>query len=310
MRGRWLIALVLPLALGVALVWSPAPEVESIQSPDSFSLPTEPRRTAPVKRSPVARPEGDVDDGSAAIRLCRLAALATSCRSGAAADASDERQDVAERADKDSIVVSLASLDLSGSGVCVEPLLEGKDVVRAWRAAAQAGNVAALRHYVSGNPFSIWSTLENVELLKRYKSEAIAMALAAASQGDLVMTLTLAEAYSKPISGPRSLLAQATGRDDGEALSLLLVADAALRARSDAEGELRAHVDGRVRQLEEMLSPERVLIAQQLAQSRIGTWELPPSSQIDVSLGAIRSTRLPDATLEGCERARTLTIEN
>ena len=52
------------------------------------------------------------------------------------------------------------------------PAFSPEDRVRYWRSAALGGNVAAMRHYAVGNAFRLNDTLDNLDGLRLYRSEA------------------------------------------------------------------------------------------------------------------------------------------
>ncbi len=73
--------------------------------------------------------------------------------------------------------------------------------MRYWRSAALGGNVAAMRHYAVGNAFRMNDTLDNLDALRVYRSEAEAIAQRAVAAGDLITAMTLANAYSRTGGG-------------------------------------------------------------------------------------------------------------
>lgn len=131
--------------------------------------------------------------------------------------------------------------------------------VRYWRAAAMAGNVAAQRHYAVGNAFLLDDSLENLDELRVYRSEAEAVAWRAVNAGDLPTTLALAQAYAPVQQSPRRyLLAQSVRPDGVKSLALLLLVQSRIRSASPPPSAMPGTpIAIAIQELEDVLQPEQ-----------------------------------------------------
>lgn len=137
------------------------------------------------------------------------------------------------------------------------PAFSPQDRVRYWRSAALGGNVAAMRHYAVGNAFRMNDTLDNLDALRVYRSEAEAIAQRAVAAGDLITAMTLASAYSPHRRGNRRyLLAQSVQPDAGRALALYLYVQQRAQAGTPLSEPMQRRMTGMIRTLEADLSPE------------------------------------------------------
>ncbi len=258
--GKWLLVL-LPAVLGLGW-WSgraslpathaTAVAASSVHTPPAAGLSAD---HGPARLPVVDAPLPDLSlplrdtwqrlkqraDGGDAKASCRLAAELEFCDQvrqrldaasamladheaiASSAGASGPEATAQERARRQAL--TNASEDVLGLSQHCEgvPAFTPQDRVRYWRAAALGGNVAAMRHYTVGNAFRLNETLENLDALRLYRSEAETIAKRAVAAGDLPTTLALAAAYSpQPRSGRRFYLAQVVEPDPARALALYL----------------------------------------------------------------------------------------
>lgn len=135
------------------------------------------------------------------------------------------------------------------------PAFSPEDRVRYWRSAALGGNVAAMRHYAVGNAFRLNDTLDNLDGLRLYRSEAETIAKRAVAAGDLPTTLALAAAYSpQPRNGRRFYLAQVVKPDAAKALALYLHVQDRLRDGPPLTPAAQSRMDATLRDLTSGLS--------------------------------------------------------
>ncbi|MDZ4811824.1 MAG: hypothetical protein SGI99_04320 [Pseudomonadota bacterium] len=97
--------------------------------------------------------------------------------------------------------------------------------IRDWRQAALQGHLNSMALNASGNVFRMRNTLSNLKDFEVYRHEAESLARRAALAGDSEALLALTRIYA-PLHDQMvsSLLAQATGADVVEELSMLLLA--------------------------------------------------------------------------------------
>lgn len=157
------------------------------------------------------------------------------------------------------------------------PPFPSQDRVRHWRNAALGGNIVAMRHYAVGNAFRLNDTLENLDGLRLYRSEAETIARRAAAAGDLPTTLALAAAYSpQPRNGRRFYLAQVVKPDPVQALALYLHVQDSLRDGPPLAQPAQARMEATLRDLESGLSPaSRSQARAQAARYEVNTPVLP-----------------------------------
>ncbi len=136
------------------------------------------------------------------------------------------------------------------------PVFSPQDRVRYWRNAALGGNVAAMRHYAVGNAFRMNDTLDNLDALRAYRSEAETLAQRAVDAGDLVTAMALASAYSPLRRGNRRyLLAQSVQPDAVRALALYLHVQQRIQADKAAPEPVRRRLASIIQTLQAELPP-------------------------------------------------------
>lgn len=127
-----------------------------------------------------------------------------------------------------------------------------------WRRAAQLGSRSAMRLWASGRAIQPNGILDALDELVAYRAEGPAMARQLVAEGDLAMTLALANATAPLSSRSMTLLGQAVEEDPALSLALFRRALAALEGAGDAPGaeRLRAQVAERVEVVSGLLPPE------------------------------------------------------
>lgn len=174
---------------------------------------------------------------------------------GAPANSADD--DAARQRDmRQAIAVSSERL-LEQSRQCEGvPVFSPQDRVRYWRNAALGGNIAAMRHYAVGNAFRMNDTLDNLDALRVYRSEAETLAQRAVDAGDLATAMALASAYSPHRRGNRRyLLAQSVQPDAARSLALYLHVQQRVQADTAVPEPARKRLARAIQALEADLSP-------------------------------------------------------
>lgn len=151
-------------------------------------------------------------------------------------------------------------------------LPDARTTTRLWRAAALAGDPAAMRQYASGNAFPWDGMLDALPELATYRQEAEHIALVAARRGDLDMLIALAGAYQGADGGGRSLLQQAVRPDPAMALAMYRHIDATLRRHGSAEENITFEVGERIADLEAELEGPDLSRADTLAAGIARDW--------------------------------------
>lgn len=128
-----------------------------------------------------------------------------------------------------------------------------------WRRAAQLGSPSAMRYWASGQAIQPNGVLDALDELTAYRAGAPAMARQLVREGDLAMTLAMANATAPLSSRTLSLLGQAV--DEDAALSLALYRRALLALENSSDGqaaELAAGVRGRIEVISGLMPPEQL----------------------------------------------------
>lgn len=169
------------------------------------------------------------------------------------------------------------------SGHCANvPDASADRIAAQWRRAALLGNPAAMKQYASGNAFRWASIMDSLPALATYRTEAEAMALRVARDGDAGMLLSLAAGYDPSPSRGRSLLAQTLRPDGPRALAMYRRAQSALDALPPGQmARLRGQLASRTSALEATLSPEERVRADALAEQEFAAWAPPAFSDGD-----------------------------
>lgn len=189
----------------------------------------------------------------------------------------------------------LAELEQHCMQVTLPPIA---DTVRHWRRAALAGNAAALRQYASGNALPGSQALHLLPELAEYRREAEALALRAASDGDLDMMGALAVAYEADQQAPPTLLAQAVKPDPAHALALYRHIESLLSGPiPEAYQRFGEFVGGRARDLQQRLDAAELAHAQERQQELSG-WKRPELRGVPRFNGA---ERMFDPSTKACE---------
>lgn len=236
------------------------------------------------------RKRADKGDARAA---CRLAAELRKCESqdaqllfaerlnsnpgmGRRGPRGDDRDNPEGRARMEQFVNRLSDRALATSEHCAGvPQASPNEQFRYWRQAALQGHIPSMAIYGTGEIFQQRNALSQLEDLRLYKQEAESMARRAALAGDIEATLSLSRAYSPQQDQMRpSLLAQATGPNIVEELSMLLLAQRrgvtampqfGRGPRSDQE---RHTIEDAILAVRARAAPEEILRAEQQANVR------------------------------------------
>ena len=153
------------------------------------------------------------------------------------------------------------------------PVASPNDIARQWRRAALLGSPAAMRQYASGNAFRWGSLMDSLPLLATYRTEAEAMALRVARDGDAGMLLALAAGYDPTPASHRSLLAQSLAPDGARALAMYQRAQSAMaHMPEDQMRQVRSQLASRLAAMESRLSPEDRERARQLLAGELAGW--------------------------------------
>ena len=116
------------------------------------------------------------------------------------------------------------------------------EVAAAWRLAAELGSEAARRYWASGQAIRPDGVLDSLDELALFRARAPRMAHQLVREGDLAMTLAMANATAPISTRTHSLLGQAV--DENAALSLALYRRvlAALETVDDGSGDPPLHL--------------------------------------------------------------------
>ena len=184
---------------------------------------------------------------------------------------------------------------------------EGVDVpssettVQLLRGAALLGHVPSMSLYATGQAFNSSNYLQALESMKTYRGEAKAIAISAASKGDLTSMFALADAYRTPNQYTAwTMLGDAVEDDDIEALAYYYQLEKIYEnnARPYAD-RAKPFISERIEALTNMLSPSSVALARDRAVQRVAKWTLPP---IDARayVAGINSSPSPDMLRAAC----------
>lgn len=180
----------------------------------------------------------------------RLEANAASASPEAAARGMREFQAELERRES-----QLDAVEARCAGV---PTPTPGQVAADWRRAAQLGSRSAMRLWASGRAIQPNGILDAMDELVAYRAEGPAMARRLVAEGDLAMTLALANATAPLSSRTMTLLGQAVEEDPALSLALFRRALAALESAGERAGaeRLRTQVAERVEVVSGLLPPE------------------------------------------------------
>lgn len=109
------------------------------------------------------------------------------------------------------------ALDERCKGVSTAQMTEHSQL---WRRAALTGHVPSMVHYARGDGFRMRETLDNLDALAQYKSEAERLMRAAAAAGSVEAAQQLALGYQQQRTAWASLFQQAVKPNPNEALTL------------------------------------------------------------------------------------------
>lgn len=129
-----------------------------------------------------------------------------------------------------------------------------------WRRAAQLGSPSAMRYWASGQAIQPHGVLDSLDELAAYRAGAPAMARQLVRDGDLAMTLAMANATAPLSSRTLSLLGQAVDEDAALSLALYRRALAALETTTGdgyAAG-LAAGVRERIKVISGLMPPQQL----------------------------------------------------
>lgn len=137
------------------------------------------------------------------------------------------------------------------------------ELAAAWRRAASLGSLSARRYWASGQAIQSNGVLNTLQELAIYREAAPAMAFDLVREGDLAMTLLMANATAPLSSRTRALLGQAVDEDAALSLALYRRALAAAEAAGSGHGEQIAQgIRQRIEVIEGLMSVEQLVEAQ------------------------------------------------
>ena len=178
----------------------------------------------------------------------------------------------------------LAKIELHCKGVSIPAPTE---IAKAWREAALLGNKSTMHHYSTGSAFRWNHMMQALPELMRYKDEAERIATAAASKGDVRVTMALAIAYDPRPTTSKSLLAQTVTQDGARSLALYERVGSILDLYPSEEySTLRRRIATRVTELNEALTPAEIERAKSITRVELSRWSRPSqgdSNQLDAN---------------------------
>lgn len=128
-----------------------------------------------------------------------------------------------------------------------------------WRRAAQLGSPSAMRYWASGQAIQPNGVLDALDELAAYRAGAPAMARQLVRNGDLAMTLAMANATAPLSSRTLSLLGQALDEDAALSLALYRRTLAALETAGDGHAaDLAAGVRERIKVISGLMPPQQL----------------------------------------------------
>lgn len=166
----------------------------------------------PYHASVILRSAGRGNKGA-----CKIAELLTKCRNLREAGDSE----ISSR--KGFVAFGASSIGYKSTLECDGISdLSTNEIISYWRKAAETGDSPSARFYVTGRPFRLNDTIASLDELSAFKQSAERIALRAAANGDVIVALSLADAYY-PWEGAKarqSLLGQAVEKSAARSLAI------------------------------------------------------------------------------------------
>ena len=243
-------------------------------APDTAGAPTAPAGPLPPLDAPLAEVLPELERRAAAgdsAAACRIAADRATCgwlraqrENHVGWAGSEQRRIEAMRGKATAEAIDRATRDLEAELDRRELQLEAAEarcaavpvptpgqVAADWRRAAQMGSRSAMRLWASGRAIQPNGVLDSLDELAAYRAGGPAMAWQLVGEGDLAMTLALANATAPLSSRSMTLLGQAVEEDPALSLALLRRVLAALEA---VDGDHAARLRGQVQQRAEVVA--------------------------------------------------------
>lgn len=263
---------------------APAPEVAT-DEPGPPPVSVSPAREAgplPSMNAPLAEILPELERRAAAgdaAAACRIAAERGSCgwlraqrEHHLAWAAGEQRKFEQASANASPAIVAQAARQLDAEMSRREAQLEASEsrcagieaprpahVAADWRRAAQLGSPSAMRYWASGQAIQPNGVLDALDELAAYRAGAPAMARQLVRDGDLAMTLAMANATAPLSSRTMSLLGQAVEEDAALSLALYRRALAALETTGDGYAAgLAAGVRERIEVISGLMPPQQL----------------------------------------------------
>lgn len=177
---------------------------------------------------------------------------------------------------------------------------------RYWRQAALAGHLSSMTMYASGNIFRLRNSLAQLPDFEIYRHEAERIARSAALAGDKAALFALISAYAPQHDQlVLSLLAQATGANSVETLSMLLLAQKRGLKLPSQTPQNRLMFDGAtsideaIAVSREALNPEQISHAEHLASERHANYPVDPG--VESAVQTLLRPPADDSLRERCE---------